>query len=240
LSADHLHTPDAIAERLEAGPTPSYLRDGIYGAIDGSVTTFAVVSGVVGADLSPGVIIILGLANLAADGFSMAASNYASTRTEVYERQHFEAMEHEHIERTPEGEEEEVRQIYRLKGFEGEELETIVAGIVADRERWVETMLTEEHGLPPQLRSPWRAATTTLVAFVLCGSLPLAPYLLRLEGAFPVATTLTAATFFAVGSARSRWSVLPWWRLGAETLVIGALAASLAWLVGWALAGLAP
>lgn len=59
-----------------------YLGDFIYGAIDGGVTTFAVVAGVAGARLSAGIVIVLGLANLFADGFSMAASNFASTRAE--------------------------------------------------------------------------------------------------------------------------------------------------------------
>ena len=76
------HTPDLIQQRLKAPTRHSYLRDFVYGAIDGTVTTFAVVSGVAGAGLSSGVIIVLGLANLVGDGFSMAASNYLGTKTE--------------------------------------------------------------------------------------------------------------------------------------------------------------
>ena len=80
LQADH--TPAATENRL-AGPTRhSYLRDFIYGAIDGAVTTFAVVCGVEGARLSVGVVVVLGVANLIADGFSMAASNYLGTRAD--------------------------------------------------------------------------------------------------------------------------------------------------------------
>ena len=69
---EHEHTVEAIGERLAAGPRHNYLRDWIYGGIDGSVTTFAVVTGVVGAQLSPVVIVIMGFANLVGDGFSMA------------------------------------------------------------------------------------------------------------------------------------------------------------------------
>ena len=76
---EHDHSPEAIERRLARGPDASYLRDWIYGGLDGAVTTFAVVSGVVGAELSSTVIVVLGLANLLADGFSGAASNYSGT-----------------------------------------------------------------------------------------------------------------------------------------------------------------
>ncbi|MEQ9125464.1 MAG: VIT1/CCC1 transporter family protein, partial [Alphaproteobacteria bacterium] len=73
---DHAHDAASIRDRLAAGARPSYLRDWVYGAIDGAVTTFAIVAGVVGAELSASVVLVLGAANLFADGFSMAAANY--------------------------------------------------------------------------------------------------------------------------------------------------------------------
>ena len=76
------HTSAAIRERLHLGPDHSYLRDFIYGAVDGIVTTFAVVAGVAGAQLSAGIVIVLGVANLLGDGFSMAVSNYLGTRAD--------------------------------------------------------------------------------------------------------------------------------------------------------------
>ena len=79
---EHDHTPAAIRERLSVDPSPSYIRDFVYGGIDGVITTFAIVAGVEGADLSQRAIIILGIANLVADGLSMAASNYTGTKTE--------------------------------------------------------------------------------------------------------------------------------------------------------------
>ena len=108
--------------------------------IDGAVTTFAVVSGIIGAELSPGIVLILGVANLVADGFSMAASNYAGTRTERDELRYWEAVEHRHVDTVPEGEREEVRQIFREKGLTGADLERVVAAITEERERWVRTM----------------------------------------------------------------------------------------------------
>src|SRR5688572_12463591 len=92
-SLHHQHTPEDIARRLLAGPRSSHIRDFIYGGIDGTVTTFAVVSGVVGAGLASETVIILGCANLLADGFSMAASNYLGTKTEHDEKKRIEEYE---------------------------------------------------------------------------------------------------------------------------------------------------
>ena len=232
---EHGHHPGEIAERLEKGPKASYLRDWVYGGIDGTVTTFAIMAGVVGADLSTGVVIVLGIANLLADGFSMAAANYSSTRTEIDEYEQVRRMEERHVDLAPEGEREEVRQIFQAKGFKGKALETAVDVITARRERWVDTMMTEEHGMPPINRSPAHSALHTFLAFVLCGSVPLFAYLLGLTHPLPVATVMTGATFFAIGSLRSRWSATPWWRAGLETFVIGMAAAGVAFLVGYSL-----
>src|SRR5207302_10715201 len=116
---EHDHSVEAIQERLSTGPRHNYLRDWIYGGIDGSVTTFAVVTGVVGAQLSPIVILIMGCANLLADGFSMAASNFLGTKAEHDDLRRIEAIEQRHTELSPEGEREEVRQIFARKGFAG-------------------------------------------------------------------------------------------------------------------------
>ena len=236
---EHEHTVEAIGERLAAGPRQNYLRDWIYGGIDGSVTTFAIVTGVVGANLSPAVILILGFANLVADGFSMAASNFLGTRAEQDDIRHIEAIEQRHIDLAPEGEREEVRQIFRQKGFEGKDLERVVELITADRHRWVRTMLTEEYGLPQQARSPWLAAMSTFSAFIVCGLVPLLPFLLGAGKALWLSILLTGAVFFVIGSVKSRWSTVSWWRSGFSTLLVGGTAATLAYAVGIALRDLA-
>lgn len=228
----HDHSPEAISERLAAGPQHSYLRDWVYGGIDGGVTTFAAVSGVVGADLSVGIILIVGAANILADGFSMAASNYLATKTDQDQLKHIEAIEHRHIEVDPEGEREEVRQIFQAKGFEGEELEGVVETITSDKERWVQTMLTEEYGLPLEVRSPYAAALNTYASFIVCGFVPLFPFIFKLPQTFFLSSILTGAVFFAIGSVRSLWSPESWWSSGLKTLSLGAVAAVLAYGVG--------
>jgi VIT1/CCC1 family predicted Fe2+/Mn2+ transporter len=229
---EHEHTIESIEQRLSAGPRQNYLRDWIYGGIDGSVTTFAVVSGVVGAQLSPTIILIMGFANLLADGFSMAASNFLGTKAEHDDIKRLEAIEHRHIELEPEGEREEVRQIFAGKGFRGPDLERVVELITSDRERWVQTMLSDEYGLPQRARSPWLAAISTFSAFLVCGFAPLLPFLLAMRSASVVSAFLTGTVFFLIGSAKSRWSTTSWWRSGLLTLMVGGIAAALAYAAG--------
>jgi len=235
---EHDHTHEAIAARIAAS-NHNYIRDFIYGGVDGAVTTFAVVSGVAGAELSTKVVLILGFANLVADGFSMAASNFLGTRAEIDDYRRLEKIEYRHIEVAPEGEREEIRQIYREKGFEGEELEKAVELITSDNDRWVRTMLMEEYGLPSEIRSPWLAAGSTFSAFIVCGLVPLIPYLFGWGSSFLVACVMTGITFFLIGSFKSRWSTTGWLRSGLETLLVGALAAGLAYGVGVLLNGIA-
>jgi|ERR1051325_10651595 VIT1/CCC1 family predicted Fe2+/Mn2+ transporter len=229
---EHEHSVEAIQQRLSAGPKHNYLRDWIYGGIDGSVTTFAVVTGVVGAHLSPVVIVIMGFANLVGDGFSMAASNFLGTKSEHDDLARLEAIERRHVEVNPAGEREEVRQIFAAKGFAGDDLERVVELITSDKGRWVRTMLTEEYGLPLAPRSAWTAALTTFSAFALCGLLPLLPFLLGIDRGFTVSIILTGAVFFVIGSVKSRWSMVSWWRSGLSTLLVGGIAAGLAYAVG--------
>ena len=229
---EHEHSAEAIHERLVAGPTHNYLRDWIYGGIDGAVTTFAVVSGVAGAELSPWIILVLGFANLFADGFSMAAGNFLGTKAEIDDWRRLEAIENRHINLAPEGEREEVKQIFQLKGFEGDDLQRMVDLVTSDRQRWIHTMLTEEYGLPREVRSPWIAAASTFTAFVVCGLVPLLPYLLRVRQSLTMSIVMTATVFFAIGSAKSKWSTTSWWQSGLTTLLVGSIAASVAYATG--------
>jgi VIT1/CCC1 family predicted Fe2+/Mn2+ transporter len=186
----------------------------------------------VGAQLSPRIILILGAANLLADGLSMAAGNYVATGAEREEMRHAEAIERRHITLDPEGERAEVREIFRQRGLQGELLERVTAAVTSDPERWVRTMLRDEYGLPAAVRSPWRAAAATFAAFVACGLVPLLPFILGLGEAFWTATAATGVTFAAIGAAKSRWSPHPWWRSALETLVIGGGAAAVAYAIG--------
>lgn len=233
MALEHLHTPEAIHERLAAENKPNYLRDWVYGGIDGAITTFAIVAGVVGAGLSTKVILVLGLANLIADGFSMAASNYSGTKTEVDELERFRQIEQKHIDQNPEGEREEIRQIYAAKGLSGQALEDTVAAITSNHKVWINTMLAEEYGLAIHLRAPLMSGFSTFLAFLVFGSIPLLPYFLGFENPFETALVSTIIAFFLIGAIKSKWSLASWWRSGAETLVIGVLASATAYYIGY-------
>ena len=239
------HSPVAISSRLDSGPDYSYLKDFIYGAIDGAVTTFAVVSGVAGAGLSSGIIIVLGVANLIADGFSMAVSNFLGTRAEGQLRERTRAEEHAHIKLIPEGEREEIRQIFSRKGFSGDALERVVEVITSDPKRWADTMVQEEHGMSLTGPNPWKAASATFAAFVVIGAIPLLAFLWNglfqpsLPYPFISSATLTGLAFFCVGALKGRYVGQRWITSGLETLLIGGGAAMLAYLIGLGLKGFA-
>lgn len=241
LTLQRSHTPEAISQRLGSGPRQRYLKDMIFGAIDGSITTFAIVSGVSGAGLSTGVIIVLGMANLLADGFSMAASNFLGTRAENEFRKTMREREEAEIETYPEGEIEEVRQIFALKGFEGKALDDLVEVITANQTVWVDTMMQEEHGLSPDDTNAWWSAGATFAAFIVAGCLPLLTFVLNyltpglIPSPFLVSTGLTFLAFVAVGLAKGHFTNGGYFVSAVETLVVGAVAAGLAFFVGFGL-----
>ena len=113
-------------------------------------------------------------------------------------------MEERHVEFAPEGDREEGRQIFQAKGFKGEALDSAVNVITGKRERWIETIMTEEHSLLPSI-APGKAALMTFLAFLVCGSVPLPPFILGLPATIWVSTLMTGLTFFSIGSLRSRW-----------------------------------
>ncbi len=240
------HSKGAIAHSIESHQlSGSFVGDFVYGAMDGSVTTFAVVSGVAGAGLSSGIVIILGFANLFADGFSMAVGNYLSTKSRNEFIENERRRERWEVEHYPEGEVEEVRQIFRKKGFRGRALEGVVKTITSDRKVWVETMMTEELGIIEERNSPVRKGVVTFVSFASVGFIPLLPYVAAFfseavkANAYFLSFAFTFITFFLVGSAKIYVTGKNWLFSGLETLLIGGLAAAIAYGVGFLLRGLA-
>ena len=236
-----LHTEEAISERIAVAKRHSYLGDFVLGSVDGAVTTFAIVASAAGAGLSSGVAIVLGLANVFADGLSMAAGNYLKARTDKQTVERFRIMEERHIDEIPEGEREEIRQIFAGKGFDGEILEQVVHVITQDRQQWVDTMLTEEWGLPLETPRPIYSALATMVAFIVAGMVPLTPLFFFLgssaKQSFLPASALTGVTFFMIGVVRGRVTERNAWLAGAETLMLGGIAAAVAYAVGALLQG---
>jgi vacuolar iron transporter family protein len=232
------HHPKMIQKRLSQGGKSQNISDAVLGAIDGCITTFAVVSGSVGAGFPSSVAVILGFANLFADGFSMAISNYESSKAEQEFIESIKRSEEMHIDEIPEGEREEIRQIFRAKGFNGELLEEVVKTITADKKVWLDVMLSEEHGLSKSTSKPSISAGVTFLAFVLVGAVPLIPYIvpyLEMSQQFSISAALAGAMFFLIGMLKSFALAKPVFLSGVHTLLTGGTAAALAYFTAYIL-----
>ncbi|MCP4998682.1 MAG: hypothetical protein GY933_07940 [Hyphomicrobiales bacterium] len=139
----------------------------------------------------------------------MAASNYSGTKADVDNVNRLRKIERQHIERIPEGEREQGRQILRAKGIQGNVLEQAVTAVTADEKTWIDLMLIDEYGVSSNSSAPFLAAPATFVAFMLCGIVPLLPFLISLPNPFDVTAVITGGTFFAIGTAKSRWTLSP-------------------------------
>ncbi|MEM8834360.1 MAG: VIT1/CCC1 transporter family protein [Planctomycetota bacterium] len=173
-----------------------WIREFVYGAIDGTVTTFAVVAGSAGADLSARVVLILGVANLLADGFAMACGNYLSTKADHH----------------------------------------------AGANRTGGTLSDADHAEIE--RTARREALTTFVAFVVVGSIPIAPFVVAVVAGvdlpvFWVSLAGSMGAFALIGWVKSRVTGRGALRGVVETLLIGGAAAGVAFGVGWLLRGVA-
>lgn len=207
----------------------------IYGANDGIITTFAVVASVAGAGLNPLVVIVLGLANLFADGFSMASSNFLSTRSQYSYEDNERLKELEEIERWPEEEKLEIREIYEKKGFSGKMLDQVVTHITNDKQLWVDEMMVHEHGIVTEKRdSSLKTAIATFVAFVIAGGVPLAPYFFgHSPHTFTYSAILAMVTLFCAGALSAKVTSYKWYTSGLQMLIVGSLAGGVAYAVGY-------
>ena len=222
-----------------------HFDDFIYGSIDGAVTTFAIVAGVVGASLPHGIILILGFANLFADGFSMAAANFQASKARNEFVQMKRRQEEWEIDNLEDQEKDEIRDIYRKKGFKDELLEEIVRIITSRRKVWIDTMMKEELGLIEDEKKPVDSSISTFVGFNLIGLIPLIPFVVFMiigiepnSDAFMYATASVLAAFFLVGMIKGKIVKKSIIRSGSYTVIIGGIAASVAYLVGYGLSSL--
>lgn len=219
-----------------------HFDDFIYGSIDGAVTTFAIIAGVVGASLSPGIILILGFANLFADGFSMAAANYQASKARNQFIEMKRKQEEWEIDNLEEQEKEEIREIYKNKGFKDELLEEVVRIITSRRKVWVDTMMKEELGLIEDGKNPLESSVSTFIGFNLIGLIPLIPFMIFIfmkidanSEAFVYSTISVMSAFFLVGMIKGKIVKKPKIRSGFYTLIIGGIASLVAYYVGYGL-----
>jgi VIT1/CCC1 family predicted Fe2+/Mn2+ transporter len=210
------------------------LRAVVFGANDGLVSNASLIIGVAGADPNPKVILLAGVAGLLAGGFSMAAGEYISVRTQRELLEHQIALEKKELATNPEEEIAELTKIFKSKGVESKQAEAIARRILYDPGTGLATLVKEELGLDPEgLASPYQAAGASFLSFALGALVPLVPYILTQgSGAFIGTLVATGASLLAVGASMSLFTGKNAVFSALRQALIGAMAAGATFLVG--------
>lgn len=226
---------------VSSGEKYNWLTDFVYGGIDGAITTFAVVAGVEGASLSIPIILILGFANLFADGFSMATGKYLSDKASKEQFEKIKEIEFRHLKEKTEHETQEVKDILTKYNFKGKDLDRATEIIIAHPAGWVDLMMRNEFNMTNENINPLKGATATLISFITIGLIPLSAYLLKPlintsnSETFLITCAATIVALFGVGAIKSLFSIKSWLASGIEIAIMGGLAASIAYGVGYIL-----
>ncbi|WP_051950576.1 VIT1/CCC1 transporter family protein [Actinacidiphila yeochonensis] len=209
-----------------------WLRPAVFGAMDGLVSNFALMTGVAGGDVSSRTVVVTGLAGLAAGAFSMAAGEYTSVASQRELVEAELAVERVELLRNPQAELDELAALYVARGVEPGLAHEVARQLSADPERALEVHAREELGIDPDdLPSPLVAAASSFVSFALGALLPLLPYLLGAERLWPAAA-LAMAGLFGCGAAVARVTARSWWFSGLRQLALGAAAAGITYVLG--------
>ncbi len=225
------------AERWHVMSRGGSLRAAVFGVNDGLVSNFSLVMGFAGAEAAPEYILLAGVAGLLSGSFSMAAGEYVSMRAqrELFEQQI--TLEKQELEMSPKEEEEELSLIYQAKGVPEKEAAMVARRIIANPKMAIDTLAREELGLDPsELGSPWGAAVSSFCAFVLGAFVPVAPYLFVAgQTGWMASALLSFSMLFLVGAVLSIFTARGPLVSGLRMLLIGLLAASVTYCVGWVL-----
>lgn len=230
--SEHTH-----AEQHEEAGRGAQLRNFVFGTSDGLVTVLAFVAGVSASLATRKLVLMAGIAEMFAGAVSMGLGAFLGTRAERdwYERER-KREEHE-VVNIPHLEREELRDIYRKKGLEGETLERVIDAFTANEKRWVDIMMTEELGLTPVEGSPLAAGVVVGFSYVLAAAVPLLPYFFFVGGsALAASMAVTAIALYLVGVAKARLTQRPELRAGVETMMTGLVGTAVCWGIGRAVA----
>ena len=220
-----------------------HIKSLVYGGLDGIITTFAVVSGVTGASLAMRVVIILGFANLLADGISMAVGDYLSTKSENEYMEGLKKQQREKLVRNYDNEVEQMVHSFEEEGLTAEDAQTISYTLAKYTESFVNQKMADEYGTEETGEEPLKNALVTFLSFFTFGLIPLLAYVASMflpamrEHAFWAASLLTGITLFILGAVKSRITHSSWMTSGIEMLAVGGLAAAATYLIGFILGG---
>lgn len=210
--------------------------------LDEIITTFAVVAGVVGGALDTKIIIILGMANLLADGFSMAVGDYLSSKSEHEYDTHQRQLKLKEISDHPTYSKTELTKRYESYGISAEDAATMT-NIISKYDETVQYQLLHGDVNQHEVGSPIKNAVVTFLSFASFGLIPLLAYIFAtfipglVDRSFVLAIVLTALTLFTLGAAKSRVTHSNWFRSSMEMLFIGGFAAFFAYIIGFVLGG---
>lgn len=222
----------------EHSSSGKYIKSFVYGGLDGTITTFAIVAGVAGASLSVSIVLILGFANLAADGISMAFGDYLSTKAER-EYGSAERRREEKATKFPKVEKKSLIKIFLKQGFSRRDTEKIAGIVCKNKKACVDLMLAYELGIARKNQNPFKNAATTFSSFVLFGFIPLIAYVFSKsvsifqQDTFLMASVFTGLTLFSLGAVKCKVTGMNWLRSGVEMLLVGGLAAVAAYVIGY-------
>ncbi|MET8334746.1 VIT1/CCC1 transporter family protein [Streptosporangium canum] len=214
-----------------------WLRPSVFGAMDGLVSNFALIAGVAGGTASTRVIVLAGVAGLAAGAFSMAGGEYVSVASQRELALAEIDVERRELERHPEAEQAELAQLYESRGVEPGVAAEVARQISQDPEKALEVHARAELGVTPEdLPSPRIAALSSFLSFSVGAILPLLPYLLGVTSLVSSAV-ISCLALFGAGALVSRVTARSWWYSGLRQLAVGAVAAALTFGLGHLLGG---
>jgi len=203
------------------------VRDLMLGLNDGLVASLAVTSGISGAFTAQRIVIMAGLSEMLGGAVSMGLAAFISARSQIEFYQSEIEREHLEMRKWPDRERDEIRSIYRSKGFTGKLLDQIVEHITSDPQRWSDVMMREELGLSGEFESPLRSGSTVGLAYLAGAAVPVFPYLFVQPAHGVVLSAIaTLLALFVVGAAKTLITTRSWWRSGLESALTGAAAAA--------------
>jgi vacuolar iron transporter family protein len=210
------------------------VRDIVIGMSDGLTVPFALAAGLSGAVSSSHVVVVAGLAEIAAGSIAMGLGGFLAARSDADHYAQELLREKREVDSIPEAEGKEVADIFQSYGISLEECRPVVDALRRKPKAWVDFMMRFELGLEePDPRRALRSALTIALAYVVGGIVPLSPYMLASEvrSGFLFSIGITLIALFVFGFVKARYTGAPTLRGAIQTLVIGALAAGAAYLI---------
>ena len=233
---------DAAQQRVQARAKEHHgisgvrgrLRDAVFGTQDGLISTLGALTGIAAGTQHRDAVVVAGFVIIVVESLSMAAGSYLSSKSQ---REYLERLlreEEEEIARDPEGERQEIWDMYKARGFADQEIEMIAKRLMSDPKLLLEDMAHKELGIAPEtLEEPLGNALVMGTAYVLGGLVPVLPYLmLPLSTAMPISIVCTLLALFLFGGLKGRVVKQVWWRSGLEMLSVAGVAALVGFVIG--------